>query len=207
MCDVETSTPPVDGQAPTPTTPPPDSDLAISKTDQPDPVAPGGTLAYSITITNISDVDAQNVVMTDSLPAGVSLISATPSQGSCSGATCSLGTIPARQAAAISVVVTLNPGAPALLTNLACVATSTAESNLSNNCDDEETRVPTPTPLGATQTPKAPSDFPQGGGLPGAESTGGQAIFAGAIALLMVGFAAAFASRRQTDAIPVKNED
>jgi uncharacterized repeat protein (TIGR01451 family) len=202
ICDVEetpTPTPPVETPTPTPTTPPPpETDLTIVKTDQPDPVAPGGTLAYSITVTNISDVDAENVVMTDSLPAGVTLISATPSQGTCTGATCNLGTIPARQAAAISVVVMLDPGAPALLTNLACVATSTTESNLSNNCDDEETKVPTPTPLGATQTPKPPANFPQtGGAIPGAESTGGQLAIAAALALLAIGLAAAIASRRK----------
>src|SRR6185503_13798891 len=75
VCVEETPTPPVE----TPTTPPPpETDLTIVKTDQPDPVAPGGTLSYAITVTNISDVDAENVVMTDSLPAGVTLISATP---------------------------------------------------------------------------------------------------------------------------------
>lgn len=199
VCDVETSTPPVDGQATTPTTPPPDSDLAISKADQPDPVAPGGTLAYSIMVTNISDVDAENVVMTDSLPAGVTLISATPSQGTCAEATCDLGTLAAHETAAISVVATLDPGAPTLLTNVACVATSTNESNLSNNCDDEKTGVPAPTPPSATQPTEAPSDLPQGGGMPGADTTGRRLAIAGAIALLIAGLAAAFASRRKTD--------
>lgn len=193
-----TETPPPPTETPT-TPPPPETDLAIVKSDQPDPVQAGGTLAYTITVSNISEMDAENVVMTDALPTGVALISATPGQGSCAGATCNLGTIPAHQAVAISVVVTLDAGVPALLTNVACVATSTTESNLSNNCDEEETQVPTPTPLGATSTPKAPSDFPNSGGLPGAASTGGQAAIAFAVALLLFGLAAGFTARRKTD--------
>jgi uncharacterized repeat protein (TIGR01451 family) len=178
------------------------------KSDQPDPVHSGGTLAYSITVTNISDLDAENVVMTDALPAGVTLISATPGQGSCSGSTsglpvtaCNFGTIPAHAAVAIAVVVTVNADTPALLTNVACTATSTTESNLSNNCDDEETLVPTPTPFGATSTPKAPAGFPDGGGVPGASSTGGQATIAFAVALLMFGLAAGFAARRKAEQV------
>ncbi len=198
---------PTDPPTNTPTTPPtPETDLTIVKTDQPDPVQPRGTLSYSITVNNISDVDAENVVMTDALPAGVTLISATPSQGSCTGAVCNLGTIPAHQAVAISVVVTLDAGAPALLTNVACVATSTTETNLSNNCDDEETKVPTPTPLGATSTPVGPSNFPPTGGFPGATSATGQAAIAAAAAMLLFGLAAGMAARRKMVEVEARND-
>jgi uncharacterized repeat protein (TIGR01451 family) len=207
---VETPTPPVETPTPpveTPTAPPPPvTDLTLVKTDKPDPIAPKGALSYSITVNNVSDVAAENVIMTDVLPLGVTLISATPSQGTCTGATCNLGTIPARQAVAISVVVTLNADAPTLLTNVACVATSTAETNLPNNCDEEETKVPTPTPsaLAATSTPQAPSEFPNSGGIPGSTTATSQAAIAAAAAMLLFGLAAGFVARRQT--VEVRDE-
>ena len=106
----------------------------------------GGTINYSVTVTNISNVDAQNVIVTDTMPAHVTVISATPSQGSCTGTTCNLGTIGAGKAAVIAYVVTVDADAPDLLTNMACVSTSTPESDLTNNCDDVHTHVHQPTP-------------------------------------------------------------
>jgi uncharacterized repeat protein (TIGR01451 family) len=185
-------------QTPSPT-PTPKTDLTIVKTDSPDPVAAGGTLTYSVTVTNISDVDAENVVVTDTMPAHVTVISGTPGQGSCSGVVCNLGTIEAGKAVGIAYVVTVDADAPELLTNLVCVATSTPESDLANNCDDEDTHVPhgsvTPTALPVTSTPKV---LPTTGGLPGSGDASGRLVLGLGIGLLIAGaFAASVARRRQ----------
>jgi uncharacterized repeat protein (TIGR01451 family) len=168
------------------------------KTDSPDPVNVGANLTYTVTVTNLSDLDAQNVVVTDTLPAGVTLISATPGQGSCTGTTCNLGTIPAHGAVIIEYVVTVNPGAPAVLTNMACAATSTPDSNMNNNCDDEDTHVPggspTPTALPATATP---AGLPVTGGLPGAGSADGRLILGLGLGLLLAGWFATVIARRR----------
>ena len=58
------------------------ADLAIFKSDAPDPVTSGNSLTYSVRITNIGPSTVTSVTVTDSLPASVTFISATPSQGS-----------------------------------------------------------------------------------------------------------------------------
>src|SRR3989337_686536 len=62
---------------------PPTADLALTKTDNPDPAASGGDLLYTLLITNNGPNTATGVTLTDVLPASVTFQSATPSQGSC----------------------------------------------------------------------------------------------------------------------------
>ena len=72
------------------------ADLALSKSGLPDPAALNGDLRYTLVVTNNGPDTASGVTLTDVLPAGVTFMSATPSQGSCSGTTtvtCSLGAI------------------------------------------------------------------------------------------------------------------
>ncbi|MEK7247670.1 MAG: DUF11 domain-containing protein [Chloroflexota bacterium] len=170
------------------------------KADSPDPVNVGGTLTYTVTVTNISSLAAANVVVTDQMPASVNVISATPSQGSCTGTTCNLGTVNAGAAATIQYVVTVKDGAAPKITNTACVATSTPDSNIANNCDDEDTNVPTPTPLLATATPKS---LPVSGGLPVAGGEDGRLILGLGLGLLLAGFFAVVIARRRTAAVKV----
>src|SRR5262245_46632514 len=73
------------------------ANLAIVKTDSPDPVAPDQQLTYSITVTNNGPLGATGVTVTDPLPNGVTFGSASLSQGSCGQAagtvTCNLGSL------------------------------------------------------------------------------------------------------------------
>ena len=65
--------------------------LALSKSDTPDPVAPNGIINYTISWAVSGSEVAQNVVITDAIPANTTLVS----PGTCSAAgslvTCSLG--------------------------------------------------------------------------------------------------------------------
>jgi uncharacterized repeat protein (TIGR01451 family) len=75
---------------------PASADLSITKTTGATSAPIGGTVNYTITVTNAGPSAATSVVVTDTLPAGLQLITATPSQGTCSGTTtvtCNLGTI------------------------------------------------------------------------------------------------------------------
>ncbi|HEY5593666.1 MAG TPA: DUF11 domain-containing protein, partial [Nitrospiria bacterium] len=66
-----------------PTCPPgPLADLLVTGTDSPDPVIVGDTLTYTVTTTNNGPDDLTAVTMTDTLPAGMTYVSAVPSQGS-----------------------------------------------------------------------------------------------------------------------------
>ncbi|MDQ3014154.1 MAG: DUF11 domain-containing protein, partial [Acidobacteriota bacterium] len=49
--------------------------LAISKSDSPDPVVAGTNLTFTVSVTNTGPSDAQNVVLTDPLPANTTFVS------------------------------------------------------------------------------------------------------------------------------------
>src|SRR2546425_376177 len=51
--------------------------LAVSKTDSPDPVAAGGTLTYTLSYSNTGNANATGVVLTDTVPANTTFVSAT----------------------------------------------------------------------------------------------------------------------------------
>ena len=57
------------------------ANLKITKTAQPDPVYEGDNLVYTVTVTNAGPDVATNATVTDALPAGVTFVSATSSQG------------------------------------------------------------------------------------------------------------------------------
>lgn len=87
------------------------ADLQIVKTAAPDPVSSGENLTYTLSVTNNGPDAATDVVVTDSLLPGVTWVSTTPSQGSCSapsGVTCELGTIGNGNSATVTIVVTVD---------------------------------------------------------------------------------------------------
>src|SRR5216117_166809 len=59
------------------------ADLSVTKSDSPDPVNTGAVLTYTIRVHNAGPDPATNTVLTDSLPGGVTFISATPSSAGC----------------------------------------------------------------------------------------------------------------------------
>lgn len=110
------------------------TDLAITKTDSPDPVSVGQGLTYTLNIVNNGPCQASDIIVTDSLPAGVTLVSATPSQGSCTGAgtvTCGLGSLAVGTNAAVVIVV--NPTAAGTIKNSATVSSVDYDKYPSNN--------------------------------------------------------------------------
>ena len=125
---------PSSGLAPTGTGPDP-ADLSITKSVSGGPAVVGGTLTYYIIVTNNSaTVDAENVTVTDNLPLDVNLISATPSQGSCSGTSsisCNLGTLNNGLIATITVNVTLIK--TGTITNTATVSADNSDAFPGNN--------------------------------------------------------------------------
>jgi len=131
----------------------PSLDLVINKSDSVDPLAVGDSTVYTITVNNQGPSAAENVVVTDTLPAtGLSFQSATPSAGSCPtqpamnavGGTiiCNLGYIPASSSRTISVNMTAT--AKGVVTN--GVSVSSNETGLGfettgNNSVNETTTI------------------------------------------------------------------
>ena len=141
------------------------ADLEVTKTASPDPVTPGQLLTYVITVRNKGGQPAISVRVEDSLPAGVTLVSATPSQGTCSGTspvTCDLGTLNSGSSASVTIVVTVDAARGAILYNVATALTSTPEFDMSNNTGGVNTTVAAPD-LALTKT--GPANASPGGQL------------------------------------------
>src|SRR6476661_4333281 len=138
-----------------------DADLALSKTDSPDPVVVGNNLTYTIKVDNptASTGPATNTVVTDTLPAGVDFVSATGGTCQRSGdtVTCDLGQVDAGTTATVTIVVkTKRDGT---LTNTASV-TSPEDIVLSNNSATATTTV---NKAAKTPKPKKPKGKPKKG--------------------------------------------
>ncbi|TDW15039.1 DUF7507 domain-containing protein [Kribbella kalugense] len=136
------------------------ADVSITKTAKPDPIPAGGDLTYTLVAHNNGPSPAQDVTVTDTLPDGVDLVSATPTQGSCASTTCSLGTIASGSSATITVVVRVPAASTATsLTNVATVTTSTSDPNPDNNTSSVTTDVTRTADLSLEKTvaPSAPA--------------------------------------------------
>lgn len=109
------------------------ADLSISKSDSPDPVKVGNSLTYMVTVTNNGPGTATDVTLTDTLPAGVTLVSASAGCNEAGGVvTCDAGTLNNGNAATVMIVV--RPTAPSkALTNTAQVAANETDPNTDNN--------------------------------------------------------------------------
>ena len=80
--------------------------LSIAMTDSPDPVAAGATLTYTLSYANNGNANATGVVLTDSVPASTTFVSATGG-GSLSGGvvTWNLGTLATGASGSVQVTV------------------------------------------------------------------------------------------------------
>jgi uncharacterized repeat protein (TIGR01451 family) len=125
------------------------ADLSITKADAPDPVALGSNLTYMLTVTNNGPDPSTDSTVTDTVPAGTTLVSATPSQGSCSGifsVTCSLGALAVGASATIEIVVTVDPAATCPLINPASVSGAETDPKAGNEAATTETACIPPPP-------------------------------------------------------------
>jgi uncharacterized repeat protein (TIGR01451 family) len=121
-------------------------DLSITK-NGPAVVSSGVTATYTLQITNPGPTSAANVTVTDVMPAGLTLLSATVQPANA----LALGVTPAGLVATtasmtvgvtnITLVVQVTGGAGGTITNVASVATTTTETNVANNTASFATRV------------------------------------------------------------------
>ena len=134
----------INGDSSCPCGPPPApeaADLSITKSDSPDPVVVGGLLVYTLTVNNNGPSDATNVVVSDTLPGGVTFVSTTGCVEDPNGVpTCSLGNIAAGGSAQYTISVTA-PGTGGTITNVASVTADTADPNPDNDSVSEDTLV------------------------------------------------------------------
>ena len=129
------------------------TDLALSKSASVEAVPVGGAFEYTLTVDNVGAAAAENVIVTDPLPAGVALISTSGCAEDPVGIpTCTLGSIPDGGSAAFSVVVSVTAAVPSLLTNIASVTSSIDDTNPDNDTASETTAVISPSDVSGTKT-------------------------------------------------------
>ncbi len=110
----------------------PSADLLITQTASPTPSVAAHYLTYSFSVTNLGPAPAVATVVTDSLPAGVSFVSASAGATNAgSSVIFSLGTLASGSATNLSVTVL--PSTGGTLTNIVAVSSSTPDPNPANN--------------------------------------------------------------------------
>ena len=136
--------------------PPPRADLRLSKTLDSEEVLPGGTVRYSIRVTNAGPHLATAVTLLDTLPAEMS-----HSLRNCPGRRirCYLGNIESGKSVTVTIDANVAEGAKGDLRNSASVSSLTADPRLSNNNDSAVMSVAVPRARDHTPTPR-PSPTP-----------------------------------------------
>ena len=105
-----------------------------------DPVTEGDDVTYTITVTNNGPDAATSVLLTDTLPSGVTFVSASSSCTEVSGVvTCDIGALANGASAMVEIVVTTT--GVGTITNTAAVAGNQGDPDEGNNTDTENTTV------------------------------------------------------------------
>ena len=91
-------------------------------------------LDYTLVVTNHGPITATGVTVSDPLPANFAFVSATSTQGSCSGTTtvtCNIGTM--LNGASVTITIRGTAGVAGPMSNTAAVSENEPDSQLSNN--------------------------------------------------------------------------
>jgi uncharacterized repeat protein (TIGR01451 family) len=110
------------------------SDICVAGTLYPANAQVGQNFSYLLNVINLGPADATSVVITDQLPIGVTLVSATPEQGSCSGSTtltCNLG--PMANGATVNITVVVKVVQAGALSGSAVATSENPDPNEGNN--------------------------------------------------------------------------
>ena len=109
------------------------ADLEVIKIADLSALKPGETLTYTITVNNNGPDDASNVVLNDVIPTKLNLVSATPTQGSWSAPTWTIGSLANGASVSMTVIATVKSNADGNIVNTAVVSSSTDDPDESNN--------------------------------------------------------------------------
>jgi uncharacterized repeat protein (TIGR01451 family) len=107
------------------------ADVSVTKTSDRANPAVGSAVTFTITVANAGPSVAQGVTASDTLPAGYTLVSATPSVGSFVDPVWTIGDMAPGTSATLLVVATVNPAGP--YTNTVTVTSTTNDPNTANN--------------------------------------------------------------------------
>jgi uncharacterized repeat protein (TIGR01451 family) len=132
----------------------PTADVSISKLTAPKDVATGGTITYSVTVSNSGPTAATNVSLVNLLPGGVTYVSQTQTSGpaftlsnTSSQVTNTIASLPSKSSATFTIVglVGTSVGNKQKLTNKATITSSVSDPKTSNNSLSATTTAIAPT--------------------------------------------------------------
>lgn len=114
------------------------AEIDLTKTvTGPDPVRAGETTSFALTAHNAGPSDADQVTITDALPAGMTVADLDGSGWTCDSATltCTIGTLPAGESRTVTITVRVDSGVAdgTRLVNIASATTGTAGDDPSDN--------------------------------------------------------------------------
>ena len=143
---------PANNTSPATTTITTSADVAVTKSDTPDPVLAGGNITYTLTATNNGPSDAASVVISDVLPANTTFVSmtvpagwatTTPPAGSGGTVTATNSLLIAGASASFTLVVQVTAGTPVgtTITNAATISSGTSDSSAANNTGTATTTI------------------------------------------------------------------
>lgn len=139
------------------------ADLSVTKTGPTTATAGTDIGPYTVTVANNGPSTATNVVLTDNVPAGVTIVSIVPNPGTigCTAGvpgdstrptTCAIGTLTSGGSASVNVTLHVLPSTTGTLSNDARVSSDTFDANLSNNLAHADTVVSSSADLAVTMT-------------------------------------------------------
>ena len=139
------------------------ADVGITKSVLPTSVNAGSPVTYTLTVSNAGPSKALSVVAQDVLPSALSIVSITPTVGSCTAGvpgnaaqptTCTLGDLTNGASATITVVAKVAATTPdgTILLNQATVSTSSDDLNNANNSASATLTVTTSADLALAKT-------------------------------------------------------
>ncbi|HET9579460.1 MAG TPA: hypothetical protein VFP44_16635 [Usitatibacter sp.] len=108
------------------------ADVGVTQAASPNPGTAGQNLTFTITASNAGPAAATNVVVTDTLPAGVAFVSASAGCSNASGkVTCSVGSLAAGASAQLTIVV--QPSSGGTITNDVSISAAETDPAAANN--------------------------------------------------------------------------
>lgn len=123
-------------------------DLVLTKVDSVDPATAGGSLNYTIVVTNNGPSSATNVVVTDTLPTTLAFVSGNSSVGTVTNAsgvvTANVGALASGASATITINTTVATAATGTITNTASVTGTETDTNTANNSATQTTQLVVP---------------------------------------------------------------
>jgi uncharacterized repeat protein (TIGR01451 family)/LPXTG-motif cell wall-anchored protein len=143
------------------------ADLSVAKEDGADPVTAGGQIVYTVDYENAGPSDTSGVQIVDTLPAGVTFVSAAPDDGSCSESsgtiTCDIGDLAIGDSGQITLIVDVSGDeSPGTVSNTVTILSDSSDPNPDNDTALEDTTIAVAADLSvnktATPDPVSPGD-------------------------------------------------